>query len=166
MAFSLFSHLQENSMACSVHRIGKCLNVQARKQIIHAFVMPHVKFCITVWGNAGTGCATSFNYSLQKINRVILRNKSATIEKSSHKITGIVSFDHLLPLSNVCRQHSIISNNSLEFYTSANFLSNSSVYSTRGTEGRKIKFFPHRLASDENCFQYASIRDWNNLPMQ
>lgn len=108
-----------NAMTSTVHRIGKCLNVQARKQIIHAFVMPHVKLCITVWGNAGAGCATSLNRSLQKMNRVILRNKNAILNNASHKVTGIAPFNNLVTLSNVCRLHAFIGNVSLEFYTSA-----------------------------------------------
>ena len=145
-----------------VHCFGKLLDIASRKKIATAFILPHLRFCLSVWGNASTGAPTSMDHVLLRLIRVITNNKAAVFDSSSFKLSGMFHFNQFLFYLNVCRVFNFVLNDTLFYYTDCSL--NTSSYNTRGSVYYKLISFKHSRTSEEYCFQYAAINNWNTLP--
>ena len=92
-----------NCMSGVVNRLGKSINVDKLKKVIHAFVLPHIRYCLPVWCNANTGSYT--NRALERTIRIILYDRKATFDNQTRQLTNIISFKISLFFHNVCRIH-------------------------------------------------------------
>jgi Reverse transcriptase (RNA-dependent DNA polymerase) len=154
------------SMTGVIHRFGHVLNIDCRKKIVHAFVLPHMRYCLPIWGNTQAGLRTKMDNMLERTTRIITNDRSAQINYSTYQLTGIRSFKFLLYLSNVSRMFNIVHDrsNCLLFNLNTNSANENSIYVTRNSANRKIVPIKLNRTADEHCFQVAAIRDWNSLP--
>ena len=88
------SHIKSlvNGMVRYLQRVSGCLNTAARVQILNAFLLPHFKYCSTVWGNGSTATAKSMDKILQRSARIVLHDANAILNSSTSRATGIRPF--------------------------------------------------------------------------
>ena len=147
-----------------VARIGRSLNIKARKNIVQAFVLPHLTYCLPVRESTSSGCTSSMDRVLERITHVIVHNKNATLNSTSARTSGVCTFKRTLFYRNVCSMFSFMKDNTLPYYTNVDMPSSNSSFNTRSSVYNKLKSFKHALTRDEYCFQYAGTHDWNLLP--
>ena len=148
----------------SIHRFGHTLDVNCRKKLYHAFVAPHLRFCVPVWGytNAGTRCHT--DRALLRATRIILNNRKAELSNDSYLATGISMFSMFVRYHTVCRIFIIITNSTVHYYLGTRLANEGAIYSTRNAAHNKIVPIKHSCICDELCFQLQAVSDWNALP--
>jgi retron-type reverse transcriptase len=151
------------SMTGVIHRFGRTLNADCRNKIVKAFVLPHLRYCVTVWGNSQTGLHTKMNNVLLRTVRIIMNNKSAVLDTDAYKFTGIFDFNNFVKLCNVCRVFNIVKDDLLDYYLNSSLVSVNAVHITRNSTHNKIVPITSKRAADCNCFQVEAIKNWNDL---
>ena len=101
---------------------------------------------------------------LERITRVILHNKNATLNSTSALTSGVYNFKRTLFYRNVYCKFSFMKDNTLPYYTNVDMPSSNSSFNTCSSVYNKLKCFKHALTRDEYCFQYAGTHNWNLLP--
>ena len=81
-----------NRMAGVLRRFGSSLNCTARLRIFHAFILPHVKYCLPIWGNMLQSHCTVFDSTIRRCAQLIQRNPRATLNSQTFINTGILPF--------------------------------------------------------------------------
>ena len=71
---------EECNLCNQSHKRFTSLNVDARKKVIHAFVLPHIRYRLPVWDNANTGSYNQMNFALERTIRIILNDRKATFD--------------------------------------------------------------------------------------
>ena len=61
-------------MSGVLQRFGCTLDSHTRLRIFNAFILPHVLYCLPVWGNLPTSHCDLFNRSLLRCAKMIQRN--------------------------------------------------------------------------------------------
>ena len=130
-----------SNMTSVVARFGRSLNIKARKNIVQAFVLPHLTYCLPVWGSTSSGCMSSMDRVLERITRVILHNKNATLNSTSALTSGVCTFKRTLFYRNVCCIFSFMKANTLPYYTNVDMPSSNSSFNTRSSVCNKLKCF-------------------------
>ena len=153
-----------SKMTSVLAHFGRSLNIKVRKNIDQAFVLPHLTYCLPVWGSTNSGCTTSMDRILERITPVILHNKNATLNSASALTSGVCTFKRTLFYRNVCCMISFMKDNTLPYYTNVDMPSSNSSFNTRSSVCNKLKCLKHALTRDEFCFQYTGTHDWNLLP--
>ena len=59
------------------------MNIDCRKKFVHAFVLPHLPFCVPIWGNTQSGLYTKMDNVLLRTIRIIINNRSAEFSEST-----------------------------------------------------------------------------------
>ena len=152
------------NMTSVVAHFGRLLNIMARKSIVQAFVLPHLTYCLPVWGSNSSGCTSSMYRVLEHITRVILHNKKTTLDSTSALTSSVCTFNIKLFYRNVCGMFSFKKDNTLPYYTNVDMSSSNSSFNTLSSVCNKLKCFKHALSRDEYCLQYVDTHDWNLLP--
>ena len=166
-------------MIKSLQRVSGCLNTAARVQILNAFIMPHVKYCSTVWGNGSTATANSMGKILQRFARIVLHDANAILNSSTNSATGIRpyailnsstnsatgirSFQKLVFIQNVMRLRTALNDGTYTLFVHVPLSSNISQRCTRGTEGQKFAPDIYKRVMDQSGFHCKAIRNWNSL---
>ena len=143
-----------NSMVGVLNRFGSTLNCNTRVKIFKAFIKPHIKFALPVWGNADAGCITSMDRTLRHAARIICRNKVAELNKNVYDVyavTLILPFTLQTLQSNVIRIFNAFTTNSISYYLDCNIMSSS--HETSSSKSHKLMSLTHKKASDVLCFQ-------------
>ncbi len=83
-----------SNMTSVVARFGRSLNIKARKNIVQAFVLPHLTYCLPVWGNTSSGCASSMDCALEYPLFYTIRN--STLNSTSALMSGVCTFKRTL----------------------------------------------------------------------
>ena len=147
-----------------IHIIGNILIMDCPKKLINAFVMPHVRYCIPVWGNSNARSAIKLNALLLRVAKLLLHDKTA--ELNTYEATGLMSFSSLLYLSNVCCISNFLQQNFLRNYTNTVLMRESGIQNKRSATSSKIQQLKHDRSADAYCLQVAGIKDWNSSPFQ
>jgi hypothetical protein len=111
------------AMSSVINRFGYTLNVDCRKKLIHAFVLPHLYYCLPIWGNSPVGLQTKMDAALQRTARIMLHDSRVKLDSVTYNATDIFNFKSVLFLRNVCRLFNFVSDNTLSFYTNSNLVS-------------------------------------------
>jgi hypothetical protein len=157
------------SMAGTLHRFGNTLNIDCRKKIANAFILPHLRYCLPIWGNTSSGFYTKMDTVLLRTARIILHDRKAEFNEKTFAITNINSFTYFLNIKNVCHIFNILSDETTEtteYYIGTHLANDGATHNTRGTVSRKFMPIRCKRSTDEHCFQIAATRIWNSLPRE
>ena len=136
----------------------------SRLRIFNAFILPHVLYCLPVWGNLPTSHCDLFNRSLLRCAKMIQRNVRTELNRDTYNVTGILPFEQFVFLRNVLAVFSILRSNNCEQYLHTSCLSAVSQYSTKQHDGCRIITLKFARQCDKFNFAAASVNDWNELP--
>ena len=94
---SWLTHSKNDSMKTShmsgtLQRFGSALDSLTRKRIFQASILPHVLFCLPVWGNLNISQRYVLDYYLL-CTRLIMRNPKASFNTGTYNFTGINLFN-------------------------------------------------------------------------
>ena len=132
-------HKKLSNMTSVVVRFGRSLNIRARKNIVQAFVLSHLTYCLPVWGSTSSGCTFSMDRILERITRVILHNKNATLNSTSALTSGVCTFKRTLFYRNVCCLFCFMKDNTLFYYTNVDMPFSISSFNTCSFVCNKLK---------------------------
>ena len=134
--------------------------------MLYTFILPHLRYCLSVWGNTSAGVQSQLDHTLLRAARVISKDRQATFGPDSYDATGILSFKTFLFINNVGRLFHYINENTASFYFGTETVEcrPNTVHSTRSACSRKLVPLLVKRKADELCFQVASVRQWNSLP--
>ena len=118
-------------MSGALQRFGFALDRLTRKRIFQAHILPHVLFCLPVWGNLNISQRYLLDNSLLCYTRLIMRNSKASFNTGTYNFTGILPFQSYILLCNAITVFNILHRNEVDFYLHANLLSNTSLHNTR-----------------------------------
>jgi len=90
-----------SSLTGVIQRFGSILNADCRKKLIHAFVTPHLRYCLPVWGSTLLGTKTAMNTVLLRAARIMLNNRHIELDNSTYAATGLCNFNTFLSFCNV-----------------------------------------------------------------
>ena len=154
------------TMIGTLHRFGRTLNTDCRRKIAHAFILPHLRYCLPVWGKTSAGVQFQLNHTLLRAARVISKDRQAIFGPDSYDATRVLSLKIFLFMNNVCRLFHFINKNTASSYVGTETVEYrpNTVHSTRSARSRKLVLLLVKRKADELCFQVASIRQWNSLP--
>ena len=150
----------QSPMIGTLHHFRHTLNIDCRRKIAHAFILPHLRYCLPVWGNTSAGVQSQLDHTLLRAARVISKDRQATFGPDSYNATGVLSFKTFLFINNVCRLFHFINENTASFYdgTETNECRPNTVHSTRSACSRKLVPLLVKRKADELCFQVANVR--------
>ena len=147
-----------------LQRLGGDLDMKSRQSIVTSFIVPHVSYCLNVWGNCAQTDMSSINRSLIRCAKLICRSHDVSLNLNTYSITGIMPFHSMVARANALCMHRLIYQNSLLYYSSVKLLREISSRETRGTLNNKILPVKVSRTIDELCFDVSATRFWNLLP--
>ena len=100
---------------------------------------------------------------LLRATRVVLHDKSASLDKVAFDVTGLLSFNSMTTMRTVSAVSAMLSRDDAASYLPP-LLTEVSQKTTRGSDARRFCIPNHKLAATENCFYYQAAKLWNNLP--
>ena len=147
-----------------LQRFSSSLDTVARLKVFNAFILPHITYCLPVWGNGLATATSKLGRFLIQSERIILNSSAAELNESVFSSTAILPFYYLVFLKNVKHIFKLRQTETHLQYICSGLLKNSSFQSKRSREGRK--FYVHRLARkcNEQFFQYKAVLDQNSQP--
>jgi hypothetical protein len=91
------AHIRQtvSKMIGVINRFGASLNSDARYHILNAFVIPKLTYCLPVWAHIDKTFTKAMDHMLHRVARILLRSKSAELDTSRFKATGILPFKQL-----------------------------------------------------------------------
>ena len=117
---------------CVYIRFGCALNSLTKKRIFQAYILPHVLFCLPVWGNLNISQRHLLDNCLLHFARLIMRNPKAFFNTGTYNFTGILPFQSYVLFRNAIAVFNILNWNEVDFYLQANLFSNICRCITRG----------------------------------
>ena len=155
-----------NKMVGVLNRFGSSLNTNTRQRILQAFVIPKVTFCLPVWGHVENKQCAAMDHVLQRAARVVLHDKTASLNRQTYDVTGLVSFALMTEWRCDIAVSALLSRENTDSCLPPLLAAGSqcSGRTTRSVAGRCFLIPKHALTASQKCFFYAATKHWNNLP--
>ena len=155
-----------NPLLALLRRIKQYLDIPTRKLFFNAFILPHLDYCCTVWGNASE---TSLNKLLK-----LQKRAARVILDCDYSVPSDTLFCKLnwMPIQDRIKFHKAVLiykslNNLAPTYLndSLNPCSNVHNRSLRATTNNNLYLPKPRTESLKKTFSYSGSKIWNNLTM-
>ncbi len=167
LTWSVHARRTQQSVARMVgvlNRFGSALNTTCRRRILQAFILPKLNHCTPVWCWLNKGSSDAFDITLQRAGRIVLRDKSAVLNRSMYEATGLIPINILAQIKSLVRVHALLSRDDCEAYLPPIISQVESQHATRSASGRRLQVPVHVREADKKCFHYAATQLWNSLP--
>ena len=76
----------------TIRRFGRIINANIRLQLFNAYVKPHYKYCLPVWGNTNKSIETKFNKTLKSCTCAITSKNNLHLDKETYSTSNICDF--------------------------------------------------------------------------
>ena len=126
--------------------------------------MPRMLYCLPIWGNCSSLSANRLNRALKPSLCTIKSASSVEFTRADFEAYGLMPFEFLLRLKNVCLVHKLLHNEDVSMPTNSFSLSKLNSRSTCGAESYKLKLIKTHRQANKLCFSDGGACDWNALP--
>ena len=146
-------------MVGMLQRFGCTLDGLTRKRIFQAFILPHVIFCLPIWGTVELTQQRQIDICLLRSAKLIQRDHKLTFSLETYNSTGILPFRSFVLLRNAIAVFNFLHKDVVNLYLHVDLLCDSSMYSTRQVEGRKFRTNKITRKCDQLQFARNAVSD-------
>ena len=147
-----------------LNRFGSTLNIDCRRRILQAFIIPKLTYARPVWCWVDTTTAQALDTTIQHAARIVLHKQNAMLYSSTYEATGLLPFHLISQFKNLTCEHNYLSKPNYEAVLPALLSDSHSQHTTCSVTCRKFCAPAYSTFADEHCFYYATAVQWNNLP--
>ena len=147
-----------------LYRLKNQLPIKLLQLIYHSLILPHLTYCITVWGNRRSRARTRLETLQKKSIRLF-----AKVRYNSHcgplfRKYNLLSLSDLFSF-NCCKMYINFQKNTLPLYLSDQLKTVSNIHSYR-TRQRYNAYIYHRKFEIQNqSFNHKVSNSWNQIPL-
>ena len=154
-----------NSLLFLLNRIKKYLNIPTRKLFYNAYILPHLDYCCSVWGNANTELMTSI-IKFQK--RAARSSLDKPIETSSEELFAELkwmTFPERVMYQKAILMYKIMHNLTPAYLTNMFTFSKEVHDRTLRSTADNLLYIPKpNIEHYRNSLAYSGSKIWNSIP--
>ena len=156
-----------NSLLYLLLRIKCYLNIHVRKLFFNSYILPHLDYCCTVWGNCSQHLLQEMMKFQKRAARVILDKDYDTPSTELFRLLGWMKFDERVKFKKALLVYKSLNNKCPE-YMSNMFQTPQNIHSmTLRSESVNTLMVPKpNYEFSRKSFSYSGAKLWNSLPLE
>ena len=152
------------SRACGVlYRVSDCLPKDCLKMLYSSLVLPHLVYCIEVWGGANITAFTRLSKLQDKFLKIMGNGTLKSIYRDNHILPLKYLYEYFI-LTKFFQNY--FNGRNVYFQRLIDELQPQHSYSTRFSDDGRLNVPKSRLSKLHCSFLYKSISFWNCLPLR
>ena len=156
-----------NSLLYLLLRIKCYLNIHVRKLFFNSYILPHLDYCCTVWGNCSQHLLQEMMKFQKRAAQVILDKDYDTPSTKLFRLLGWMKFVERLKFNKALLVYKSLNNKCPE-YMSNMFQTPQNIHSmTLRSESVNTLMVPKpNYEFSRKSFSYSGAKLWNSLPLE
>ena len=154
-----------NSLLFLLNRIKKYLNIPTRKLFYNAYILPHLDYCCSVWGNANTELMTSIIKFQKRAARSILDKPIETPSEELFAELKWMTFPERVMYQKAILMYKIMHNLTPAYLTNMFTFSKEVHDRTLRSTADNLLYIPKpNIEHYRNSLAYSGSKIWNSIP--
>ena len=154
-----------NSLLFLLNRIKKYLNIPTRKLFYNAYILPHLDYCCSVWGNANTELMTSIIKFQKRAARSILDKPIETPSEELFAELKWMTFPERVMYQKAILMYKIMHNLTPAYLTNMFTFSKEVLDRTLRSTADNLLYIPKpNIEHYRNSLAYSGSKIWNSIP--
>ena len=154
-----------NSLLFLLNRIKKYLNIPTRKLFYNAYILPHLDYCCSVWGNANTELMTSIIKFQKRAARSILDKPIETPSEELFVELKWMTFPERVMYQKAILMYKIMHNLTPAYLTNMFTFSKEVHDRTLRSTADNLLYIPKpNIEHYRNSLAYSGSKIWNSIP--
>ena len=148
-----------------LNRIKKYLNIPTRKLFYNAYILPHLDYCCSVWGNANTELMTSIIKFQKRAARSILDKPIETPSEELFAELKWMTFPERVMYQKAILMYKIMHNLTPAYLTNMFTFSKEVHDRTLRSTADNLLYIPKpNIEHYRNSLAYSGSKIWNSIP--
>jgi hypothetical protein len=156
-----------NSQLYLLLRIKQYLDLHSRKLFFNAYILPHIDYCCTIWGNCSSELLSQIVNFQKRAARIILDKSFDTPSNVLFKELNWMSFDKRIMYKKAILMYKSINEPSFPVYMKNKFqtVNDKHDFNLRSIQNGKLTVPKPKTEFFRKSFNYSGPVVWNNIPI-